>query len=154
MHLSRRHPGYTRDTISGTYSLDTMNHGKGIVYRTWPGTVNFVPGHRYRVSPDYQADTDGEYQLVVGQEAPPRSSPARRSPGPPTVRWKAPRQWAARERRGGPTRCLRSPPAPHAHLTLTFTAGTGTPYFLGVHENGGNGELTMDNLRIEDLGHA
>ncbi|WP_406054617.1 RICIN domain-containing protein [Streptomyces sp. NBC_01077] len=156
--LSEFHDGYTRDTISGTYSLETINNGSGLQFRTWPGSVRFTPGHSYRVQADYQSDTAGQYHFQVqadGAGAPITDVPLDRTttqgltsppaPGP------VPSWWT-----GSWTDSL--PPqrsAPHAHIDLSFTAGNcGDAYLALTAATDGNGAATLDNLVVDDLGTA
>jgi endo-alpha-N-acetylgalactosaminidase len=158
--IARSNPGYTRDVISGNYSLLTdFTAGSGLVgliLRTWPGTIDFTPGHVYRVQLDYQDDTAGRYDFQVdadskssplvdipmaqttdrGLSSPPPAGPAT---GPLAKGWtdSLPPQYAA----------------PHASIDTTFTAVPGT--YLGLVQNNDNGgSATLDNLVIDDLGPA
>ncbi|WP_345762102.1 endo-alpha-N-acetylgalactosaminidase family protein [Diaminobutyricibacter sp. McL0608] len=151
--LSETNPGYTRDTISGKYSLESINNGAGLQYRTWPGTINFQPGHAYRVRLDYQSDATGLYDFQVdadGADAPIVDVPLAQTTdrgltsapkdGPKPAGW---------------TDSL--PPqtsAPHASIDTTFVAGS-QPAYLALNQNSDtNGASTIDNLVVDDLGPA
>ncbi|MEU6019376.1 ricin-type beta-trefoil lectin domain protein [Streptomyces sp. NPDC047515] len=154
--LSEFHNGYTRDTISGTYSLETINNGSGLQFRTWPGSIRFVPGHSYRVQVDYQADIANQYRFQVNADSagtPITDTPldgtttqgltSPPSPGP------VPSWWA-----GAWTDSL--PPqrsAPHSHIDTSFTAGAcGDVYLALTAATDNNGAATLDNLVVDDLG--
>ncbi|UVI33172.1 endo-alpha-N-acetylgalactosaminidase family protein [Paenibacillus spongiae] len=64
-HLSRRHAGYTNDTIGGDWSMKTMDERSGELFRTLPSTVLFDPNQRYRIMFDYKADHEGQYTAVI-----------------------------------------------------------------------------------------
>ncbi|MEU6931787.1 endo-alpha-N-acetylgalactosaminidase family protein [Streptomyces sp. NPDC046374] len=156
--LSEAHDGYTRDTISGTYSLETINNGAGPQFRTWPGSIRFLPGHSYRVQADYQSDIAGQYRFQVDGEnaAAPitdtlleqttteklTGAPA---PGPVPSWWTGP--W---------TESL--PPvrsAPHSRIDTSFTVGDcGDVYLSLTSATDSNGAATLDNLVVDDLGTA
>ncbi|MEU2134447.1 endo-alpha-N-acetylgalactosaminidase family protein [Streptomyces sp. NPDC018352] len=156
--LSELHDGYTRDTISGKYSLETINNGSGLQFRTWPGSIRFFPGHSYRVHADYQADTAAQYHFQVKADS--AGSPITDTPLDQTT-----------------TRGLTSPPspgsvpswwtgtwtdslppqrsAPHSRIDTSFTAGDcGDVYLALISATGKNSAATLDNLVIDDLGTA
>ncbi|MFE2092523.1 endo-alpha-N-acetylgalactosaminidase family protein [Streptomyces sp. NPDC059460] len=154
--LSEFHDGYTRDTISGNYSLETINNGSGLQFRTWPGSIRFVPGHSYRVQADYQADTAGQYHFQVNGDnagSPLTDTPLDQtttqgltsppSPGP------VPSWWT-----GSWTDSL--PPqksAPHSHIDTSFTAGDCGDIYLSLTSATRNSSAaTLDNLVVDDLG--
>ncbi|WP_344310621.1 endo-alpha-N-acetylgalactosaminidase family protein [Fodinicola feengrottensis] len=155
-HLSELHAGYTRDTISGKWSLKTWADGTGLVYRTLPQTLRFDPSHVYRVRFDYQSDTDNTYSVKVfdgGGQAVFNDTLAQTTDrpldSPPPATDPKPAGW---------TDIL--PPqgsAPHQMYDQTFTtggAGCGD-YSLGiVHNHDDNAAMTMDDLVVDDLGPA
>jgi len=153
--LSKLNPGYTRDTISGEYSLQTIDNGQGLQYRTWPGTIDFQPGHAYRVQLDYQTDTAGLYDFQVDADGaakpiadiPLSETTSRGLNSPPPATDPVPKGW---------TDSL--PPqysAPHASIDTTFTAGSCGSAYLGLNQNNNdNGTAVIDNLVVTDLGPA
>ncbi|MEY9847289.1 endo-alpha-N-acetylgalactosaminidase [Streptacidiphilus sp. BW17] len=152
--LSENNPGYTRDTISGTYSLETINNGAGLQFRTWPGTLRLQPNHVYRVRMDYQSDTSGLYDFQVdtdGVTTPIVDLPLAQTtdrgltssppPGPSPKGWtdSLPPQYSA----------------PHASIDTTFaTAATGDAYLALTQNSDAQGAATLDNLVVDDLGPA
>lgn len=152
--LSETNPGYTRDTISGTYSLETIDNGAGLQFRTWPGTLRLQPGHVYRVRVDYQSDTSGLYDFQVatdGAKTPIVDLPLAQTtdrgltssppPGPSPSGWtdSLPPQYSA----------------PHASIDTTFaTAATGHAYLALTQNSSAQGAATLDNLVVDDLGPA
>ncbi|MBB5118470.1 endo-alpha-N-acetylgalactosaminidase [Streptomyces eurocidicus] len=78
-HIAQRHAPYTQrgwngkvvdDVIDGSQSLKSRGENEGLVYRTVPHTVRFLPGRRYRVSFRYENETAGQYAWVTGTDAP------------------------------------------------------------------------------------
>jgi len=71
-HLSERNDPYTKDVISGTFSLKTKDEEyAGEIYRTIPGILRFEPGKKFKVTLDYMAyneygkTLDNQYKLVL-----------------------------------------------------------------------------------------
>ncbi|WP_257349004.1 endo-alpha-N-acetylgalactosaminidase family protein [Pseudalkalibacillus decolorationis] len=156
IHLSELHKGYTRDTISGRYSLKILDAGKGMQIRTLGQTLRLKPNHTYRIGFDYQADTSGMYNFVVQSDKEGtrivndtlvKTTNRPLDSAPPTT-LEIPKGW---------TDSL--PPqysAPHKTYEQTITtggAGCGD-YFIAVTSPGGSGALTIDNLVVDDLGPA
>lgn len=149
-HLSERHAGYTRDTISGDWSLKTWADGVGLVYRTLPQTLRFQPGHAYRVRFDYQSDADDAYNVkIFGKQTivddPLVRTTDRPLDSPPPATDPRPAGW---------TDVL--PPqgsAPHQTYDQTFAA-CGDDSLGIVHNRDDNAALTLDNLVVDDLGPA
>ncbi|HWG25219.1 endo-alpha-N-acetylgalactosaminidase family protein [Actinospica sp.] len=153
--LSTLNPGYTRDTIGGDHSLQTIDNGKGLQFRTWPGTIAFQPGHAYRVQLDYQTDTAGLYDFQVGADG--RGKPIVDIPLSATTNRALNSAPASTDPKpNGWTDSL--PPqysAPHASIDASFTAGSCGSAYLGLYQNNnGNGSGVIDNLVVTDLGPA
>jgi endo-alpha-N-acetylgalactosaminidase len=155
-HLSEQHAGYTRDTISGRWSLKTWADGTGLVYRTLPQTLRFQAGHVYRVRFDYQSDTDNAYNVTVSDgngKAVVNDALAQTTnrplDSPPPATDPKPAGW---------TDIL--PPqgsAGHQGYDQTFATGGAAcgDYSLGVvHNHDDNAAMTMDDLVVDDLGPA
>ncbi|MFE7406123.1 endo-alpha-N-acetylgalactosaminidase family protein [Isoptericola sp. NPDC057559] len=77
-HLASKHAPYTQagwngklvdDVLGDAWSLKAHEENQGLVYRTTPATVDLEPGHRYRVSFDYQSGRGGYYQWVTGYDS-------------------------------------------------------------------------------------
>lgn len=98
--------------------------------------------HTYRVTFDYQAAYDGDYQIVAGHD------------GTTDADWTQviDKRWSLKSARG------RAGPMPKAggSGTQRFTAEImrDHPSFIGVMKTGGlrQGDLVIDNFRVEDLG--
>lgn len=154
MWLSSLHTGYTRDTISGQHSLNTIDNSAGIQARTWPGTIDFQPSHAYRVRLDYQADAGGPYTFDVradGQDDPLVSVPLAQT----TDRALNSSPPATDPKPAGWTDSL--PPqysAPHASVDTTFVAGSDAAYLALNQLSSGSGSASIDNLVVDDLGPA
>jgi endo-alpha-N-acetylgalactosaminidase len=150
--LSELNSGYTRDTISGNYSLETIKNTAGLQFRTWPGSIKFVAGHSYRVQLDYQADVASTYRFQIDADG--TGSPitdiglaqttTRGLTSPPPA-GTSPTGW---------TDSL--PPqysAPSNHIDTSFTAGNCGDAYLALTQTGAStGAATLDNLVIDDLG--
>ncbi|MBD0743375.1 endo-alpha-N-acetylgalactosaminidase family protein [Streptomyces sp. CBMA152] len=74
-HIAQRHAPYTQrgwngkaidDVIDGGQSLKSRGENDGLVYRTVPFTVRFVPGKRYRVAFRYESEKAGQYAWITG----------------------------------------------------------------------------------------
>ncbi|NNC14031.1 hypothetical protein HII28_19405 [Planctomonas sp. JC2975] len=151
--LSKTNPGYTRDTISGKYSLETINNGAGLQYRTWPGTIDFEPGHAYRVRLDYQSDASGLYDFQVGADG--ADHPIVDIPLAQTTERGLTSAPPDGPKPAGWTDSL--PPqtsAPHASIDTTFVAGSQAAYLALEQNSDAQGASTIDNLIVDDLGPA
>ncbi|MEU6392583.1 endo-alpha-N-acetylgalactosaminidase family protein [Streptomyces sp. NPDC046939] len=78
-HIAQRHAPFTQrgwngkridDVIDGTQSLKSRGENEGLVYRTVPHTVRFLPGRRYRVRLRYACEVAGQYAWVTGVDGP------------------------------------------------------------------------------------
>ncbi|OIV38607.1 hypothetical protein BIV57_04975 [Mangrovactinospora gilvigrisea] len=150
-HLSETHRGYTRDTVSGRFSLKTFGDTTGLLYRTLPHTLRLEPGRSYRISFDYQADPGTDYRVRLGYDGPggtafedalpPTASRALDSPppaGPAPAGWtdSLPPQYSA----------------PHRSYSRTVTIGPasdGTAWLGIVHAKGV--AFVLDNLVVDDV---
>lgn len=124
------------DVWAGDWSLRLHEENSGLVLKTTPQSMPFTPGHRYRVSFEYQNGLDGMYNVVVGYDS------LRAGADPANT-------------------VVTSIPVPARHSTETFThefvAGSCGAYWLGVTSDGSarkQGDFAIDNLRVEDLGQS
>ncbi|GAA2288308.1 hypothetical protein GCM10010431_01340 [Streptomyces kunmingensis] len=78
-HIAQRHAPFTQrgwngktidDVIDGTQSLKSRGENTGLVHRTVPHTVRFVPGKRYRVRLRYECELAGQYAWITGVDDP------------------------------------------------------------------------------------
>lgn len=139
-HLAEIHAPYTQagwngkvvdDVIAGNWSMKSFEYGHKLAYRTTPATVDFKPGHRYRVSFDYENELAGAYGWTLGVDGP------------------------------GGTRDLAVTPfeqatTPTRHVQ-EFTAGDCGDYWVGLRRlppNGDQVEFSLDDFTVEDLGKA
>ena len=139
-HLAELHAPYTQrgwngkaidDVIDGKWSLKSYEYFAGISYRTTPATVRFEPGHRYRVSFDYEAETGDRYGWALGVDGPAGSREVSVKP-------------------------LARQTTPKTHVQ-EFTAGGCGDYWVGLKRLPGNDdqvEFSLDNVTVEDLGKA
>ncbi|TCO47174.1 endo-alpha-N-acetylgalactosaminidase [Kribbella antiqua] len=135
--LARKHAPYTQagwngklvdDVLDGEWSLKSHEENEGLVYRTAPWTVNFQPGHRYKVSFDYVSGRAGQYTWVQGVDR------------PESVEVKA-----------TPIGEQRS----EATFGQEFVAGCGGDYWVGLRKLSGGGDqadFVLDNFAVTDLG--
>jgi endo-alpha-N-acetylgalactosaminidase len=56
------------DVLSGTYSLKSHDENDGLVYRSIPARLPFIPGHEYEVSFLHQTSKGGIYRWVLGTD--------------------------------------------------------------------------------------
>lgn len=134
-HIAQRHAPYTQagwngkaidDVLEGTESLKSRGENTGVVYRTVPHTVRFLPGRRYRVTLRYANETAGQYAWITAVDAP-DARELQRTPLPAT-----------------------HGPATH---TYTFTAPATGGAWVGLRKTGDHGtaEFTMDSFSVEEL---
>ncbi|MEV6550807.1 endo-alpha-N-acetylgalactosaminidase family protein [Streptomyces sp. NPDC051597] len=73
-HIAQRHAPYTQrgwngkaidDVLDGGQSLKSRGENEGLVYRTVPFTVRFLPSKRYRVTFRYACEKAGQYAWVT-----------------------------------------------------------------------------------------
>ncbi len=143
-HLAERHEPYTQsgwngkvtdDVISGDWSLKSHAENGGLVYRTVPQTVRFEPGHRYRVSFDHQTARADDYEWVTGYDSVASGEPRSVEVGARPI--------------GKQVETTR--------FSEELVAGGCGDYWVGlrtVDENGANGDISIDDFTVEDLGPA
>ncbi|MEU4294880.1 endo-alpha-N-acetylgalactosaminidase family protein [Kribbella sp. NPDC026596] len=135
--LARKHAPYTQagwngklvdDVLDGEWSLKSHEENDGIVYRTTPSTVNFQPGHKYKVSFDYESGRAGQYAWVQAVDR------------PDVVEVKATPIGEQRTK---------------AAFSQEFVAGCGGDYWVGLRKlssGGDQADFIMDNFAVTDLG--
>ncbi len=65
IHLSEAHPPYTRDVISGKYSLKSLESNVGEIYRTAPGIFAIQQEGLYEIKFDYITEKENDYALEI-----------------------------------------------------------------------------------------
>ncbi|MER6943148.1 endo-alpha-N-acetylgalactosaminidase family protein [Nonomuraea sp. NPDC000554] len=151
IHLAELNKGYTRDALSGKFSLKLIESSTGTKITTWPGTLRFEPGHAYRVRFDYASDgvdayrfelTGGGKTLLSTTLAQTTDRPMDSAPpdGP------KPEGWTDSLPPQGP--------APVRKVDQVFTTGPLKDVALTVRQlvGAGNPSAVLDNLIIDDLG--
>ncbi|TCC35968.1 endo-alpha-N-acetylgalactosaminidase family protein [Kribbella speibonae] len=135
--LAPKHAPYTQagwngklvdDVLDGNWSLKSHEENQGLVYRTAPWTVNFQPGHKYKVSFDYESGRAGQYAWVQGVDRP-----------------------ASVEVKATPIGEQRT----KATFNQEFVAGCGGDYWVGLRkltDGGDQADFIMDNFAVTDLG--
>jgi endo-alpha-N-acetylgalactosaminidase len=135
--LASKHAPYTQagwngklvdDVLDGEWSLKSHEENAGLVYRTAPWTVNFQPGHKYKVSFDYVSGRAGQYAWVQGVDRP-----------------------ASVEVKATPIGEQRT----KATFSQEFVAGCGGDYWVGLRKLSGGGnqaDFVIDNFAVTDLG--
>ncbi|WP_405071669.1 endo-alpha-N-acetylgalactosaminidase family protein [Kribbella sp. NBC_01510] len=135
--LARKHAPYTQagwngklvdDVLDGEWSLKSHEENQGLVYRTAPWTVNFQPGHKYKVSFDYASGRAGQYAWVQGVDR------------PDSVEVKSTPIGEQRTK---------------AAFSQEFVAGCGGDYWVGLRklsDGGDQADFIMDNFAVTDLG--
>ncbi|TCN44513.1 endo-alpha-N-acetylgalactosaminidase [Kribbella orskensis] len=135
--LLKKHAPYTQagwngklvdDVLDGDWSLKSHEENEGLVYRTAPWTVDFKPGHKYKVSFDYESGQAGQYTWVQGVDR------------PQSVEVKSTPIGAQRTK---------------ATFDQEFVAGCGGDYWVGLRKlssGGDQADFIMDNFAVTDLG--
>ncbi|GAA1116755.1 endo-alpha-N-acetylgalactosaminidase family protein [Kribbella jejuensis] len=135
--LAKKHAPYTQagwngklvdDVLDGNWSLKSHEENQGLVYRTAPWTVNFQPGHKYKVSFDYESGRAGQYAWIQGVDR------------PQSVEVKATPIGEQRTK---------------ATFNQEFVAGCGGDYWVGLRKLSDGGDQTdfvMDDFAVTDLG--
>ncbi|GAB3836152.1 endo-alpha-N-acetylgalactosaminidase family protein [Kribbella italica] len=143
--LARKHAPYTQagwngklvdDVLDGDWSLKSHEENQGVVYRTTPATVPFTPGHKYKVSFDYESGQAGHYAWVQGVDRPTSVEV------PASIEVKATPIGAQRTK---------------ARFDQEFVAGCGGDYWVGLRKLTGGGDqadFVMDNFAVTDLGKS
>lgn len=124
----------TDNVLRGEWSLMCNEENQGLILSTTQASLPLVPGRRYRLSFDHQTAFADTYQLVVGED----------TAGDPVS-----------------TRRVDALALPQARQTerisLEFTASEDAETtWVGIEKLGGGRQanLTIDDLRLEDLGAA
>ncbi|MGZ0148025.1 endo-alpha-N-acetylgalactosaminidase family protein [Kribbella sp. WER1] len=135
--LAKKHAPYTQagwngklvdDVLDGDWSLKSHEENEGLVYRTAPWTVDFRPGHKYKVSFDYESGRAGQYTWVQGVDR------------PDSVEVQATPIGEQRTK---------------ATFDQEFVAGCGGDYWVGLRkltDGGDQTDFVMDNFAVTDLG--
>ncbi|MDJ1133211.1 endo-alpha-N-acetylgalactosaminidase family protein [Streptomyces iconiensis] len=134
-HIAQRHAPYTQrgwngkavdDVIDGTESLKSRGENTGLVYRTVPHTVRFVPGKKYTVSFRYENEKAGQYAWITGADAP-----------------------GSRELKREPLPVATEP----TELSYEFTAPRDGEAWVGLRKVGGDGkaEFVLDAFTVTQL---
>lgn len=142
-HITERREPFTQkgwhtnvidEVLGGNWSLiahdenRASNGGPGMVYRTTEATVPFQPGHKYKVSFDYQNSKAGQYAWVSGYD----------SQAGPAVTGNQPIEAATSTTR----------------FEQILDTGFCGDYFVGLQRTGSasGSDFTLDNFLVEDLG--
>ena len=127
----------TDNVLRGDWSLMANEENEGLILRTTQASMPFTPGHRYRVTVDHQTAFADTYRLVVGEDVVGEDA-------------------ADGELSSG---IVQTQDLPEARATeqavLEFTASEDADVtWIGVEKLGGGRQanLTLDDLRVEDLG--
>ena len=135
--LAKKHAPYTQagwngklvdDVLDGDWSLKSHEENEGLVYRTAPWTVDFKPGHKYKVSFDYESGQAGQYSWVQGVDRP-----------------------GSVEVKSTPIGAQRT----KTTFDQEFVAGCGGDYWVGLRKlssGGDQADFVMDDFAVTDLG--
>ncbi|MEV6417638.1 endo-alpha-N-acetylgalactosaminidase family protein [Kribbella sp. NPDC051718] len=135
--LAKKHAPYTQagwngklvdDVLDGDWSLKSHEENEGLVYRTTPASVPFTPGHKYKVSFDYENGVAGQYTWVQGVDR------------PDSVEVKATPIGVQRTK---------------ATFSQEFVAGCGGDYWVGLRKlssGGDQADFVIDDFAVTDLG--
>ncbi|MCM2416018.1 endo-alpha-N-acetylgalactosaminidase family protein [Streptomyces sp. RKAG290] len=125
----------TDQTIDGDHSLKSHEEGAQLVYRTIPQTVRFEPGHRYKVSFDYQNAFAGQYALSTGYDQ-------LNATGAKTTETE---------------QILFGQQRTTARYDHEFTAGDCGDYYVGIRKVGSaldQSDFIIDDFTVTDLGET
>lgn len=132
-HLSELHAPYTQkgwngkavdDVLDGHWSLKAHKEATGLLYQTIPQTLRFETGKSYRVSFKYEAEKDDDYSFIIGDGTEVLSTKPFAAATVPT------------------------------EFTKEFKAGIDGESWIGVNCIAGNGDLVIDNLKVEEISCA
>ncbi|WP_406715802.1 endo-alpha-N-acetylgalactosaminidase family protein [Trueperella pyogenes] len=135
---------YLDNVLDGNWSLLAHEETSGLILRTTSASVPMKTHHTYRVTFDYQAAYDGDYQIVAGHDEATDAA------------WTQviDKRWSLKSARGkGWSDAQGKPGSGTQRFTTEIVAGD-HPSFIGVMKTGGlrQGDLVIDNFRVEDLG--
>ncbi|WP_460997650.1 endo-alpha-N-acetylgalactosaminidase family protein [Trueperella pyogenes] len=135
---------YLDNVLDGNWSLLAHEETSGLILRTTSASVPMKTHHTYRVTFDYQAAYDGDYQIVAGHDEATDAA------------WTQviDKRWSLKSARGkGWTDAQGRRGSGTQRFTTEIVAGD-HPSFIGVMKTGGlrQGDLVIDNFRVEDLG--
>ncbi|MEW6899490.1 endo-alpha-N-acetylgalactosaminidase family protein [Trueperella pyogenes] len=135
---------YLDNVLDGNWSLLAHEETSGLILRTTSASVPMKTHHTYRVTFDYQAAYDGDYQIVAGHDEATDAA------------WTQviDKRWSLKSARGkGWSDAQGKPGSGTQRFTTEIVAGD-HPSFVGVMKTGGlrQGDLVIDNFRVEDLG--
>jgi endo-alpha-N-acetylgalactosaminidase len=141
-HLSERNDPYTKDVISGEFSLKTKDEEyAGEIYRTIPGILRFEAGKKYKVSLDYMAyneygkTQDYQYKFVLRSREHGELDTISEYYLPKTK---------YNDKKDGEVEVL--------HIDWTFETGEyKEAYIAAVKENKEKGILIIDNIIVEEF---
>ncbi|WP_246486062.1 endo-alpha-N-acetylgalactosaminidase family protein [Kribbella qitaiheensis] len=137
--LARKHAPYTQagwngklvdDALDGDWSLKSHEENEGLVYRTAPWTVDFKPGHKYKVGFDYESGLAGHYAWVQGVDRPDSVDVHSTPIGEQRTK---------------------------AAFSQEFVAGCGGDYWVGLRKlssGGDQADFVIDNFAVADLGES
>lgn len=135
---------YLDNVLDGKWSLLAHQENGGMILRTTSASVPLERGHVYRLTMDYQSAYDGDYDMVLGRDESNGAGWSERV----TQTWPLPMARGA----GWKDADGRAGSGTKQFVKEFAAADEGT--FLGVVKRGGNiqGDLAIDNFRIEDIG--
>ena len=122
VHLSEKNESYTKDVLSGNFSLKiSSSNPNGLMARTLPSSLRFQPNTTYTISFDYQVDKPEAYSIKV-----------KRSTG------------------GDETVLVDEFLNTTATFKHTFTTLNGQDHALFLYKHGkkGDSHLVIDNLKV------
>ncbi|MDO5050052.1 MAG: endo-alpha-N-acetylgalactosaminidase family protein [Actinomycetaceae bacterium] len=135
---------YLDNVLDGKWSLMAHQENGGLILRSTDGSFNGTKNHTYRVSFDYQAAYDSDYKFVVGEDQPSEDSWVETIKSSTEIPMARGAGWSRGDETGIGTQ----------KFSHEFAVATDNPVFFGIVKTGGmvQGDLVIDNIRIEDLG--
>jgi len=125
VHLAETHKPYTSDTLSGDFSLKSMEATPALNFRSLPALLPFASNAQYRLSFDYLCDVSEQFSVILATDEGGKDAEVLRKPLPGEKRT-------------------------HNTFTATFTTGPHDDYYIGFVKNvKGKGILSIDNVTVD-----
>ena len=125
VHLAETHEPYTSDTLSGDFSLKSMEANAALNFRSLPALLPFAPDTKYKLSLDYLCDSTEQFSVILATDEGGKEAEVLR-------------------------RALPGEKREHNTFTATFTTGPHSDYYIGFVKNvKGKGILSIDNVTVD-----
>jgi endo-alpha-N-acetylgalactosaminidase len=142
-HLSEANPPYTKDVISGQFSLKSrLEDSPDMLYRTVPATLKLKPNATYRVSFDVLNDQEKLFAFVAGLDT---------SAGKEVLKTHTIEKTSENTHKSFST-TFKTDSRPGWFIGITKTlSGQSTPNTAGNRRSNSAGTIIIDNLLVEEI---